>query len=137
MIYILDACALTALLKKEKGADKILSLYKKAAQGEIQLVINKINLLEAYYDQYRSIGKSIADKTFKNVKESSIEIVSEISDELFEEAGRIKAVYKVSLADSIAIAQASVSGGELVTADHHEMDKVEQSEKNIKFFWIR
>jgi predicted nucleic acid-binding protein len=53
------------------------------------------------------------------------------------EAGRIKSFYKISLADSIAIAEASVTGGVLLTCDHHEMDKVERRENNIKFRWIR
>jgi predicted nucleic acid-binding protein len=53
------------------------------------------------------------------------------------EAGRLKTTYKISLADAIALAEASVSGGILVTADHHEMDKIEQAEPNIKFRWIR
>ncbi|MDR0446149.1 MAG: hypothetical protein LBH17_03835 [Oscillospiraceae bacterium] len=53
------------------------------------------------------------------------------------ESGRLKSAYKISLADAIALAEASVSGGHCVTADHHEMDKVEQGEPNIKFMWIR
>jgi hypothetical protein len=41
--------------------------------------------------------------------------------------------------DSIVIAYAIHSHGTLVTADHKEMDKVEQGEKhqNFKFFWFR
>ena len=49
-VYVLDACALTALLKKEKGADKVVEIYRKAVVGEAQLLMNKLNLLEKYYD---------------------------------------------------------------------------------------
>ena len=52
------------------------------------------------------------------------------------EAGRLKATYRISLADSIALAEASVSGGILLTADHHELELVEKNE-NIVFHWIR
>ena len=52
------------------------------------------------------------------------------------EAGRLKATYKISLADSVALAEAFVSGGTLLTADHHELDVIEKHEK-IQFQWIR
>ena len=135
-VYVLDACALTALLKKEKGADKVVEIYRKAIAGEAKLLMNKLNLLETYYDQYRSLGKSVADEILDHVRRSHVTIVPEISDDVFAEAGRLKASYRISLADSIALAEASVSGASLVTADHHEFDAIEKSEQ-IKFLWIR
>jgi predicted nucleic acid-binding protein len=135
-VYVLDACALTALLKKEAGADEVFAIYKKAVAGEASLVMNKLNLLETYYDQYRSLGKLVADKTLDSIKKSPITIISEISDVVFAEAGRLKASYRISLADSVALAEASVLKGTLLTADHHELDAVEQKE-HIKFRWIR
>ena len=36
----------------------------------------------------------------------------------------------------VALAEASVSGSALLTADHHEFDVIEQKER-IKFCWIR
>jgi len=48
----------------------------------------------------------------------------------------LKATYKISLADSIATACASIYYAELVTADHHELDEI-ASKENIKFLWIR
>lgn len=101
------------------------------------LLMHKANLLEVYYDIYRSGGKVVADKLIHEFANGCIEIVSEISDSLFEEAGRLKSLYKISFADTFALATASVCDGILLTADHHEMDKVEQSEPNMKFQWIR
>ena len=51
-------------------------------------------------------------------------------------AMRLKASYKISLADAVALAQTSISGGELLTSDHHEFDAVEKHE-DIRFHWIR
>ena len=48
----------------------------------------------------------------------------------------MKATYKISLADSVALAQTLASGGTLLTADHHEFGDIEGRE-NIKFHWIR
>ncbi|MDR0355655.1 MAG: type II toxin-antitoxin system VapC family toxin, partial [Deltaproteobacteria bacterium] len=91
----------------------------------------------SYYDQYRSLGKKVADKIWNNVNNSIVGVISELSDDVFFEAGRLKVEYKISLADTIALAETAVSGGTIITADHHELDKVEQNEPNIKFLWIR
>ena len=98
--------------------------------------MNKLNLLEVYYDVYRSVGKENADDVLSEFMKRPVTIVSEISDEVFTEAGRLKASYRISLADSIVLAEASVSGASLLTADHHEFDAVEKTER-IKFHWIR
>jgi len=135
-IYILDACAVLAVLGQEPGADKVVEIYKKASSGEVALVMNKLNLLEVYYTLYRVYGKEQADRFLEEFKQSPITISSEISDEIFTEAGRLKASYKISLADAIALAQTLISGGELLTADHHEFDVIEKHE-NIRFNWIR
>jgi predicted nucleic acid-binding protein len=57
-------------------------------------------------------------------------------DSVFLEAGRLKSVYKISLADAIALAYASIMKCTLVTADHHEMDVIDDKE-DIRFCWIR
>jgi predicted nucleic acid-binding protein len=92
--------------------------------------------LEVYYDVYRSADRETADNVVSELTKHPVTIVSEISDAVFAEAGRLKATYKISLADSIALAEASVSGGSLATADHHEFESVEKRE-DIQFYWIR
>jgi len=135
-IYVLDACAMLAVLAKEQGADKVAEFYKKAAYGEITLIMNKLNLLEVYYDLYRAYGKESADSFLDEIKQSPITVNHEISDEIFMEAGKLKASYRISLADAVALAQAVVSNGALLTSDHHEFDIIETKE-DISFVWIR
>jgi predicted nucleic acid-binding protein len=98
--------------------------------------MHKANLLEVYYDLYRSHGKEKADLILSEVKKRPITINSEITDKVFSEAGRLKVSYKISFTDSFALAQALVSGGELLTAEHHEFDPIEEKEP-IKFNWIK
>ena len=43
-IFVLDACALVALLKNEKGSDIVADIYKKASSGGAQLYMNRILL---------------------------------------------------------------------------------------------
>lgn len=49
---------------------------------------------------------------------------------------RLKSTYRISLADSIALAQAIALNAELLTCDHHEFDVLEPFEP-IKILWIR
>ena len=134
--YVLDACALIALLQDELGADKVSEVLNAANKGEATIIMHKANLLEVYYDAYRYRSKEQADLMLSEVSKRPITINAEITDEIFVEAGRLKSLYRMSFADSFALAQASVSGGALLTSDHHEFEAVEQQEK-IKFAWIR
>ncbi|MCL2406018.1 MAG: PIN domain-containing protein [Defluviitaleaceae bacterium] len=136
MLYVLDACALLALLRNEVGADKVANVINFANAGSAKIIMHKANLLEVYYDLVRSIGKYMADEILSEIKKRPIEINAEITDEIFLEAGRMKAKYKISFADSFALAQAKVVGGSLLTSDHHEFDVIEGKE-NIIFDWLR
>ena len=55
---------------------------------------------------------------------------------VLRESGRLKASYNISLADSIAIGEANEREAELVTADHHEFDSLEEK-REAKFYWSR
>jgi len=134
--YVLDACAMLAVLSNEPGAEVVEEIYEKADSGEVELAMNKINLLEVYYDLIRSYGKQRADEVINEIRQLPIQIHNEITDEVFTEAGRLKTTYKMSLADSIAIAQTVAVGGIIITADHHEFDVVDKQE-SIRFEWIR
>ena len=46
--YVLDACALIALLQEEPGADKVAAVLNAANNGEAEIVMHKANFLEVY-----------------------------------------------------------------------------------------
>jgi predicted nucleic acid-binding protein len=134
--YFLDACALIAFLSNEEGTDKIESILKNARKGECNLFMNKLNLLEIYYWVYREEGEEKAEEVLEKILKLPIKIIKTIRDKVFKEAGRLKATYKISLADSIVLAETLVKKARLVTSDHHEFDEVEGKEK-INFHWFR
>ena len=134
--YVLDACALIAALTNEEGAGIVKDIFEKAADSEANVYMNKLNLLEVYYTIRRQYGAIAADHLLNEIEKSPVIIKANLADDVFKEAGKPKATYKISLADSIALAEASVSGGTLGTSDHHEFDVIENSE-NIEFLWIR
>jgi len=135
-IFILDACALLAVLAMEKGAENIRDLFQKTVDRQVILMMNKFNFLEVYYKIYRAYGKTEADNLLKTMEQMPIIIKDTLTNEILKEAGRLKSKYKLSLADSIAIAESIINKGSLVTADHHEIEPIEVAEK-INVTWFR
>ena len=136
-IFVLDACALIAYFVKENGSENVKDVLNQAIDDEnTKVFMNKINLLEVYYDVLKNYSVQEADKMLRIVKEMPIGIISELSDVVFKKAGYLKTKYKISLADSIALAENIARNGTIITSDHHEFEPIEQCE-NIKIKWFR
>ncbi|MCL1997289.1 MAG: type II toxin-antitoxin system VapC family toxin [Turicibacter sp.] len=135
-LYVMDACALLAFFNDEIGADLVDNILTQANGGTAKITMHNLNLLEVYYDTYRKYGEERAEREFETILQLPITINTEITKTLFKKAGRLKATYKISLADSIAVAQAAILGAKLLTSDHHELDVVEEKEP-IEIVWIR
>jgi len=136
MIYVFDACALISYLHNETGSDIIFELLKKAIDGECTIYMNIVNLIEVHYANIRSLGAEQAAVILKKVLSVPIQVVSDISDTVFQQTARLKASYKCSLADAIGLATAIELSGTFVTADHHELEAV-VSKETINFLWFR
>ncbi|MDR3002160.1 MAG: PIN domain-containing protein [Fibromonadaceae bacterium] len=135
--YILDACALIAYYADEEGADVVQNIIREAYLEESQVSITKVNLLEVFYDIYKSQGKTEAKDFLHNIIRTPIKIIEAIKKSAFIEAGRLKASYRISLADSIFLAEILTDENYIgVTADHHELDVVKNIE-NVNLLWIR
>ena len=135
-VYVIDACALIAFLADEEGAGKVEGILKEAEKGKCKLFMNRINLLEVFYGVYREEGKEKAEEVLERILKLPIKIIKIIKSKVFKAAGRLKATYKISLADSIALAETFTKKALILTADHHEFDEIEGKEK-INFSWIR
>ena len=135
-LYVLDACSLISVLSNEKGADVVKDLLQKAVDGEIRIMMHKVNFLEVYYYIYKRYNEGVAQNLLKDIRVSPIKLDTEITDDILIKAGRLKSLYKMSLADSIGLAEAIIHDGYFVTADHHELDIIEKKE-HLKIAWIR
>jgi predicted nucleic acid-binding protein len=132
---VLDACALLSYLNDEPGSDIVNDLLIRAVDGEIEIFINIINLIEVHYANIRSIGKDQAAVLLEKILAAPIQIVSVVSDVLFQQSARLKASYKCSLADAIGLATAIELSGQFVTSDHHELGTIAENE-NLSFLWL-
>ncbi|GHU63463.1 hypothetical protein FACS189445_6690 [Spirochaetia bacterium] len=132
MTYILDACALLAVYKREPGWEKVNALTIRAETGDILLLIHIVNLLEVYYGIRREKGPELAQEILDYVLTSAIQITNDVSLPLIREAGRFKIDYDMSLADTFVCAAASLLSATVVTADG-EMLPIDE----LDFFYFR
>lgn len=133
--FVFDACALLALLLDEEGAAEVEKILVDAEDGDPTVVVHKINALEIYYNIFRRFGAARADETLSAIAALPVTFVDTL-EPVFKEAGRIKANYRLSLADSIALAEAKIRNARLVTSDHHEFESVEK-DGEVSIFWFR
>jgi predicted nucleic acid-binding protein len=133
----LDACAVIALINREAGYDKVASLFREAAYGTVDLIMQKVNVTEVYYGYLKSDGEAFAENQLRLIKDSRIAIVDNISDDMMRYAAMLKNKYRrMSLADAFLLAQAAALNATVVTSDHHELDVIDNA-GSIKFMWIR
>ena len=135
--YLLDACALLAFFNGEKGAEVIRELFEQADRKEITLKMHTANLIEVYYDRIRVVGSDSADAMMSEIYNSfPITFIETLSPSIVQKAAHLKALGKMSFADTILVATAHCTGSTIVSCDHVELDTVERQE-NIPFLWIR
>jgi predicted nucleic acid-binding protein len=134
--YVFDACALIAFLNNEDGADKAEALFEQVGAGEIELYAMSINLYEVYYDALRHTSVEKAEELLADLYALPITVIENIDRPLIRRAAHFKTSYRMSVADSFALALATQLDASLISTDHHEVDDVEKSGE-AKFFWLR
>jgi len=135
-VYVLDACALIAFFNDENGADIVEQILDKGMSEKAIIFMHKINVFEIYYGILRENGSKAAEMIQKTISELPITIVDNIGEDLFVEAAKLKAKYKISLGDSFALGLSKIKKAKLTTSDHHEFDVIDKN-KELSFEWIR
>ena len=135
-IYIFDACALIALLSREKGYKNVENIIEMSKNKEAKIIMHTVNVFEVYYHIYKLYDEASALKFLNEIKDSPIQLHAKVTNDIIINAGKLKRQYKLSIADAIGLAETIISNGSFVTADHHELDVIEKKE-NISFTWIR
>ncbi|GHU10661.1 hypothetical protein FACS1894151_10180 [Spirochaetia bacterium] len=136
MNYMLDACALIALLNGE--ADKmavVKDLLTQARQGKVQIYMSIVNFTEVYYDRLKLERPDLTNAFLEYIPRLPITILETVSWDISLEAGRIKVSHKMSLADSFLLATAHLYSATVVTSDYGELETVAQN-LPIPFLWI-
>jgi predicted nucleic acid-binding protein len=128
---VLDSYALLAFLFHEKGHEKVLDLFEKAAQADQDLLIASPNWAEVRYMVERKVGTERWREARHKLLGLPLEIVS-ADLALAELAGEIKATKKMSLADCFAAALAKQKKADIYTGD----PEFKEVEEEIKIVWL-
>ena len=124
MEYLLDTSSLIAYLCNEKEADEVSKVIKKSS-------LPFVALSEIYYIVWKKKGESEADKIYGLIKSWDLPIL--LPDErIILIAGRLKAVFKLSIADSYIAALSLDKNLILVTKDRD----YEILGNEIKILWL-
>jgi PIN domain nuclease of toxin-antitoxin system len=132
MNLVLDANALIALIHNEPGGDSVADMLDDPGSS---CFVHAVNLCEVYYDLVRSHGEGSARQVVADLISGPILVREDMDLEFWQTAGKHKAALRrISLADCFCVSLALRVGGEVVTADRHEFEAVQQQELcSIKF----
>ena len=128
---VLDSYAVLAFLFQERGHEKVVALFEKAAESDKQLLIAAPNWAEVRYMVERKVGTAQWREVPAKLLGLPIDIVS-VDQELAEIAGGIKATKKMSLADCFAAALAKQKKIEIYTGD----SEFRSVESELKITWL-
>ena len=129
---VLDSYAVLAFLFQERGHEKVVALFEKAAESDKALLIAAPNWAEVRYMVERKVGLAQWRETRAKLLGLPIEIVP-VDQDLAEMAGEIKAHKKMSLADCFAAALAKQRKAEVYTGD----PEFRAVESDLKIIWLQ
>jgi PIN domain nuclease of toxin-antitoxin system len=133
---VLDACALIALFRQETGMDTVMTLIDGAVHGKDSLFMHTVNRIEVQYRFYRELEEAEYRNLLTHIDALPIRWVDSVDSAIANEATRLKSRYRIPIGDAVGLATAVRLDGTFVTADHHELEAVEQAEP-IPFYWFR
>jgi predicted nucleic acid-binding protein len=97
--YLLDTSALLTLIEDEAGAEQVEQVLTKG-----QVWLPWLVLLETYYITQQERGQAEADRRYALIKQLPATILWEMGEPTLLTAARLKAAYRLSLADAIIAA---------------------------------
>jgi predicted nucleic acid-binding protein len=110
--YLLDTSALLTLIEDEAGADRV-----EYVLTHEQVLLPWPVLLEAYYITQQERGQAEADRRYALIKQLPATILWDVDEPTLLTAARLKATYRVSLADALIAAFAAQHDAVLVHKD--------------------
>ncbi|MFZ2410807.1 MAG: PIN domain-containing protein [Candidatus Methanoperedens sp.] len=124
MKYVFDTEAILIFYLGEDGAPKVLELLERVRDKKEKGYMSIINLTEFYYILYRK-SPEIAKQKVENLLSFGL-VPSEIKDDdLWREAGKLKALHNIPLADAFAAATANHLKATLVAGKDADFEGVD------------
>ena len=124
MAFVLDACAMIAYLRDELGGeivDNSLALEPPAC------LAHAVNLCEVFYTFLERAGEDAARGALDDLRAVGLIVREDMDEAFWQQVGRHKIRYRMSLADAFALSLADRFGAELFTSDRGDFEQVSQS----------
>ena len=110
--YLLDTSAILSFIEDEAGADRVEEALKKSTT-----LLPWPVLLETYYITLQEEGQAEADRRIALLKQLKVIVLWNMDEATLLTAAKLKAEYRVSLADAIIAAFAIRNGAVLIHKD--------------------
>ena len=121
MYSVLDACAMIAFLRDEPGAEVVQSHLVSEPPA---CLAHAVNLCEVFYHFLTEAGEDAARRALDDLRAAGLVVREDMDEAFWQQVGRHKVRYRMSLADSFALSLAERFGAELITSDHGDFDQV-------------
>ncbi len=128
--FVLDTSAWLTLIEDEDGAETVEGLIRQAEIGTAIVMSSFMSYMEVFYISFQERGQAEAETRLEMMEALPVLRV-ESNRILATAAGRLKAKYRLSLADSWIAALAQESSSTLVHKDP-EFDDVPDMEKVLR-----
>jgi predicted nucleic acid-binding protein len=132
MMEILDASALIAFLRKEKGYLVIKDLLNDAIKNKYSVFLHQINYIEVVNRSLKLLGETETKNILAAFPQTLIGIANYMDDALASIATSIKSSYHLSMADAIGLAFAKKVDGRFWTADKALKPIADREKINLK-----
>ena len=130
-LFVLDSFALLAFFQAEPSGLKVRELLERTQRGEIRLAITAVNLGEVAYRTERVFGLERAQEVLAKIEEYAPAVI-DVDRELALAAAHLKARYRMSYADCLAVAAAQRVDAAVVTGD----PDFRQMEEAVSVEWL-
>jgi len=128
--YVLDTSAWFALIEDEEGTDRVQSIIETVSSGSVQILVSFMSFMEVFYITLQERDIEEAETRVRLIESLPITRV-ESTIPLSIAAGRLKAKYRISVADAWVAALAQDRNAILVHKDP-EFEQVEDEIQVIK-----
>jgi ribonuclease VapC len=123
---VLDTSAVITYFEGEKGKDIVEELLMDSAANKFRLLLPYSAAIEFYYINFNNIDEETANQRFAMLMSFPLELIKSIDAPYMIEAGRLKASYTISFADSLIAAYACLEDAPLVHKDPEYLELKEE-----------
>jgi PIN domain nuclease of toxin-antitoxin system len=129
---VVDASAMIAFLRNEQGADVVRASLKQDPSGWFA---HSVNVCEVFYFLLRHGDETTARSAIEDLRSIGLRIRDDMDEAFWQQVGRYKASFHVSLADAFAMSLGERMGADVLTSDRKDFEPVAKAGLcRVRFF---